>query len=72
MKFCTPTPKICQYYHLPLHHAATAVNMAAPVPEIMDMPNLQSDGISMLQKNPEGKYVKHIYVVFMYISFSKY
>jgi hypothetical protein len=26
-----------QYYHLPLHHAATtAVHMAGPAPEIMD------------------------------------
>jgi hypothetical protein len=36
MKFCTLTSKTCQYYHLPLHHAATiAVQMAAPVPEII-------------------------------------
>jgi hypothetical protein len=40
MKFCTLTPKICQYYHLPLHHATTtAVQMAAPVPEIIKLLN---------------------------------
>jgi hypothetical protein len=43
MKFCTLIPKICLYYHLPLHRATTtAVQMAAPVPEIMDTPCLTS------------------------------
>jgi hypothetical protein len=37
LKFCILTSKICKYYHLPLHKTATtAVNIAAPVPEIMD------------------------------------
>jgi hypothetical protein len=37
MKFCTLTRKICEYYPLALHRAATtAAQMAAPVPEIMD------------------------------------
>jgi hypothetical protein len=39
VKFCTLTPKIFQYYHLPLHCATTAaVQMAAPVSEIIDFP----------------------------------
>jgi hypothetical protein len=40
MKFCTLTPKICWYYHVSLHRVAvTAVQMAAPVPEIIDTSN---------------------------------
>jgi hypothetical protein len=40
VKFCTPTPKIRHDYHLPLQHAnTTAAQMAAPVPEIMDIPS---------------------------------
>jgi hypothetical protein len=35
--FCTLTPKIFLYYHLPLHLATTiAVQMTTPVPEIID------------------------------------
>jgi hypothetical protein len=38
MIFCTLTPKICWYYHLPLHHTTTTTEqMAATVPEIMDI-----------------------------------
>jgi hypothetical protein len=34
--FCTLIPKICWYYYLPLHRATTtAVQMGAPVPEII-------------------------------------
>jgi hypothetical protein len=34
--FCTLTPKLCQYYHISLHRTTTtAVQMVAPVPEIM-------------------------------------
>jgi hypothetical protein len=37
VKFCTLTPKIGQYYHILFHSATvTAVQMAAPVPEIID------------------------------------
>jgi hypothetical protein len=37
MKLCALTPKIVWHYHVPLHRAtATAVQMATPVPEIMD------------------------------------
>jgi hypothetical protein len=37
VKYCTLTSKICQYHHLPLNRATiTAVQMAAPDPEIMD------------------------------------
>jgi hypothetical protein len=44
MKFCTMTPKIWYHYHLPLHHAiTTAVQKAAPVPEIMDTPRISVD-----------------------------
>jgi hypothetical protein len=43
MKFCKLTPKTCQYYHLPLHRATTtAVQTAAPVPEIMDTPRKEA------------------------------
>jgi hypothetical protein len=37
LKVCALIPKICQWYHLPLHRTtATAVQMAAPVPKIKD------------------------------------
>jgi hypothetical protein len=43
VKFCTLTFKMCWYYHLSLHLAITiTVQIAAPVPEIMDNPS--SDG----------------------------
>jgi hypothetical protein len=39
VKFCTLTPKICWYCHLPLHRATTtAVQMTASDPEIIDTP----------------------------------
>jgi hypothetical protein len=39
VKFCTLTPKIFLYY-LPLHRATTtAIQMAAPVPEIRNVPS---------------------------------
>jgi hypothetical protein len=39
LKFCTLAPVICWYYHLPLHHATKpAVQIAEPVPEIIDSP----------------------------------
>jgi hypothetical protein len=35
------TPKICYYFHLLLHRATTtAVQMAAPVPYILDTPRI--------------------------------
>jgi hypothetical protein len=37
LQFCTLTPKICYYYLSPLYRViTTAVQMASPVPEIMD------------------------------------
>jgi hypothetical protein len=45
VKLCTLTPKICQYYHLPLH-SAFVVQMTAPVPEIMDTPSYVHDPLS--------------------------
>lgn len=30
------TPNICLYYHIPLHWAKTAVQLTAPIPEIMN------------------------------------
>jgi hypothetical protein len=36
--FLRLTPKICWYYHLPFHRVTTtAAQIAAPVPEIMDI-----------------------------------
>jgi hypothetical protein len=38
VKLCTLTPNIGWYYHLPLHRVSRiTVQMAAPVPEIMDI-----------------------------------
>jgi hypothetical protein len=37
VELCTLTPKICQYYHLPLTRATTIpVHVEESVPEIMD------------------------------------
>jgi hypothetical protein len=41
VKFCTLALQICQYYNVALHYTTkTAVEMAAPVPEIMDTPRI--------------------------------
>jgi hypothetical protein len=42
VKFCTLTPKICQYYYLPLHHLklqTTSAIQKVSVPEIMVIPS---------------------------------
>jgi hypothetical protein len=41
VKFCTLTPMIRWYYHLPLHHATTtAVQRTASIPQIIDTPHI--------------------------------
>jgi hypothetical protein len=52
MRLCTLTPKICYYYHLPLHRAITnAVQMTAPVLEIMDTALYQDNIETCLQSS---------------------
>jgi hypothetical protein len=58
MKFCTLTPKTCQYYQLPLHRATTTVvQMASPVLEIMDdSGNLKTTNIRKMERQNKAEF----------------
>jgi hypothetical protein len=58
VKFCTLTPKICQYHYLSLHRATTtAAQMAVAVPEIMDTPSLFYPTYALHFSGPNSYYL---------------